>query len=318
MSIAIIVHGGAWAIPDNEVAPHRNGCRNARNAGWDILAAGGSAMDAVEAAVRILEDDPTYDAGVGSVLNRGGFVELDAAVMDGDQLLYGSVAGVRRVRNPISLARHVLNSPAGMLVAEGAEQFAVKRGIKLCDPEDLIVDREFAIYQDLVRTYDESKDTGATPPPGERNAAIQAGGWPAPSMDRPGDTVGCVAIDSHGWVVAGTSTGGTGHKLVGRVGDAPLLGGGLYAMNELGGCSTTGWGESIMRILLAKTAVDYLADDCHPQIAADRAIQRLADRGKGTAGCILLDRHGRLGWAFNTPRMAHAWRTADGRDGDGV
>jgi beta-aspartyl-peptidase (threonine type) len=205
-----------------------------------------------------------------------------------------------------------------MLVAEGAEQFAVKRGIRLCDPEDLIVDREFAIYQNLIRIYDESKDTGATPPPGEKNAHISVGGWPAPDIDRPGDTVGCVAIDSNGWVVAGTSTGGTGHKLVGRVGDAPLLGGGLYAMNELGGCSTTGWGESIMRILLAKTAVDYLAEDCHPQIAADRAIQRLADRGRGTGGCILLDRHGRIGWAFNTPRMAHAWRTADGRDGDGV
>jgi len=314
MAIAIIVHGGAWAIPDNEVAPHRHGCRTARDAGWQVLANGGSAMDAVEAAVRILEDDPTYDAGVGSVLNRGGFVELDAAVMEGDQLLYGAVAGVRRIRNPISLARHVLNSPAGMLVADGAERFAKERGIPFCDPEDLIVDREFQIYQKLIATYDSSKDSGSTAPPGEVVADIVQGGWP----NRPSDTVGCVAIDENGWIVAGTSTGGTGHKLIGRVGDAPLLGGGLYAMNELGGCSTTGWGESIMRILLAKTAVDYLSDDCHPQDAATKAIERLADRGKGIGGCILLDRHGRIGWAFNTPRMAHAWRTADGRDGDGV
>jgi len=314
MSIAIIVHGGAWAIPDNQVTPHRHGCRTARDAGWDILANGGTAMDAVEAAVRILEDDPTYDAGVGSILNRGGFVELDAAIMEGDKLFYGSVAGVRRIRNPISLARHVLNSPAGLLVADGAERFARERGIPFCDPEELIVDREFAIYQQYVATYDTTNDSGATAPPGEIVATISGGGYP----HRPGDTVGCVAIDQHGWVVAGTSTGGTNYKMIGRVGDAPLLGGGLYAMNELGGCSTTGWGESIMRILLAKTAVDYLDTDTHPQQAAERAIQRLAERGKGLGGCILLDRHGRVGWAFNTPRMAHAWRCADGRDGDGV
>lgn len=314
MSIAIIVHGGAWAIPDDQVADHRAGCRNARNAGWDILAKGGSAIDAVEAAVRILEDDPTYDAGVGSILNRSGYVELDAAVMEGNQLLYGAVAGVRRIRNPISLARHVLNSPAGMLVADGAERFARERGVPLCDPEELIVDREFKIYQQYVASYDTTLDSGATPPPGEIVADITHGGYP----HRPGDTVGCVAIDHDGWVVAGTSTGGTNYKMVGRVGDAPLLGGGLYAMNELGGCSTTGWGESIMRILLAKTAVDYLDNDTHPQHAAERAIQRLAERGKGRGGCILLDRHGRVGWAFNTTRMAHAWRCADGRDGDGV
>lgn len=314
MPIAIIVHGGAWAIPDNQVDAHRAGCRTARDAGWHVLTRGGSAMDAVEAAVRILEDDPIFDAGVGSILNRGGFVELDAAVMEGDQLFYGSVAGVRRIRNPISLARHVLNSPAGLLVADGAERFAKERGVPLCDPEELIVDREFQIYQHYVATYDTSRDSGATAPPGEIVAPISGGGYP----HRPSDTVGCVAIDAHGWVVAGTSTGGTNYKMIGRVGDAPLLGGGLYAMNELGGCSTTGWGESIMRILLAKTAVDYLENDTHPQQAAERAIQRLADRGKGLGGCILLDRHGRVGWAFNTPRMAHAWRCADGRDGDSV
>lgn len=314
MSIAIIVHGGAWAIPDDQVEEHRAGCRAARDAGWQILASGGSAMDAVEAAVRILEDAPIFDAGVGSVLNRGGYVELDAAIMDGDNLYYGSVAGVRRIRNPITLARHVLNSPAGMLVAEGAERFAQERGMAFCDPEELIVEREFKIYEQIKSTYDTSKDHASTPPPGERDAQISAGGYP----NRPGDTVGCVAVDSNGWIVAGTSTGGTGYKMVGRVGDAPILGGGLYAMNELGGCSTTGWGESIMRVLLAKTAVDNLHDDMHPQDAATKAIEHLANRAKGIAGCILADRHGRVGWAFNTPRMAHAWRTADGQDGDGV
>jgi beta-aspartyl-peptidase (threonine type) len=125
--------------------------------------------------------------------------------MEGDQLLYGAVAGVRRIRNPISLARHVLNSPAGMLVADGAERFAKERGIPFCDPEELIVDREFQIYQKLVTTYDSSKDSGSTAPPGEVVANIVQGGW----RNRPSDTVGCVAIDTNGWVVAGTSTGGT-------------------------------------------------------------------------------------------------------------
>lgn len=314
MSIAIIVHGGAWDIPDDQVDEHRRGCRAARDAGWQLLSQGGSAMDAVEAAVRILEDAPIFDAGVGSVLNRSGYVELDAAIMDGAHLHYGSVAGVRRIRNPITLARHVLNSPAGMLVAEGAERFAQQRGLPFCDPEELIVDREFRIYQQIKANYDTSKDHAATPPPGERSAPIQGGGFP----QRPGDTVGCVAIDHNGWVVAGTSTGGTGYKMVGRVGDAPIIGGGLYAMNELGGCSTTGWGESIMRVLLAKTAVDNLADDTHPQVAAQRAIDRLATRALGIGGCILADRFGRIGWAFNTPRMAHAWQTSADDAGDGV
>ncbi|HMO58510.1 MAG TPA: isoaspartyl peptidase/L-asparaginase, partial [Roseiflexaceae bacterium] len=142
MSTALIVHGGAWDIPDDEVAAHRNGCRRALDAGWAVLAAGGGALDAVEAAVRVIEDDPAFDAGVGSVLNEDGIVECDAAIMDGTTLRSGSVAGVQRVRNPITLARHVLASDVVLLVGPGAERFADAAGGARWAPSDLIFERE--------------------------------------------------------------------------------------------------------------------------------------------------------------------------------
>ena len=132
---------------------------------------------------------------------------------------------------------------------------------------------------------------------------------PSSLLENPGDTVGCVALDRAGNLAAGTSTGGTAHKLPGRVGDSPLLGSGLYADNQTGGCSTTGWGESIMKVLLAKTATDLIGAGHDPMAAAQAAIDVLARRVGGLGGCILLDRQGRVGFAFNTPRMAYAYRT---------
>jgi hypothetical protein len=145
-SQAIIVHGGAWAIPDDQVTDHIAGCTAARTAGWQILQQGGSALDAVEAAVRVMEDDPIFDAGTGSVLTSAGTVELDAALMDGRTLRYGAVAGLRRIRNPITLARYVLQGPATMLVGTGAEEFAATVGIPFCDNADLIVERERRLW----------------------------------------------------------------------------------------------------------------------------------------------------------------------------
>ena len=150
MPLALIVHGGAWDIPDDEVAEHQAGCRAALNAGWQVLERGGAALDAVEAAVRVLEDAPIFDAGVGSVLNRDGDVELDAAIMDGPSLRSGAVAAVRRVRNPITLARRVLESQVILLVGQGAERFAQAAGLPLCDPAELIVERERTRWQELL------------------------------------------------------------------------------------------------------------------------------------------------------------------------
>jgi L-asparaginase / beta-aspartyl-peptidase len=327
MSISLIVHGGAWDIPDDEVAEHQAGCRAALDAGWQVLERGGAALDAVEAAVRVLEDAPIFDAGVGSVLNRDGDVELDAAIMDGPSLRSGAVAAVRRMRNPITLARRVLESQVILLVGEGAERFATAAGLPLCDPAELIVGREQLRWLELLAQSDfrsqdafgarqDDKETRRQQDKETSTEALSPSPGllvsPSPPLLHPGDTVGCVALDGNGQLAAGTSTGGTANKLPGRVGDSPLIGAGLYADNQTGGCSTTGWGESIMKVLLAKTATDLIGAGHHPMAAASQAIDILARRVGGLGGCILLDSAGRIGFAFNTPRMAYAYRTDDG------
>ena len=321
MPLSLIVHGGAWDIPDDEVAEHQAGCRAALEIGWQVLCQGGSALDAVEAAVRALEDAPIFDAGIGSVLNRDGDVELDAAMMDGPTLRSGAVAAVRRVKNPIALARRVLESQVILLVGQGAERFAETVGVPFCDPAELIVERERKRWEQLHQRDDYQTQDAF----GSRR--VEDGGWkiedrglppssifhPPPSiLKNPSDTVGAVALDRDGNLAAGTSTGGTANKLPGRVGDSPLIGAGLYADNQTGGCSTTGWGESIMKVLLAKTATDLIGGGYDPMAAARAAIDVLKRRVGGLGGCILLDGQGRVGFAFNTPRMAYAYHTEDG------
>ncbi|MCU0503099.1 MAG: isoaspartyl peptidase/L-asparaginase, partial [Anaerolineae bacterium] len=233
MGLAIIVHGGAWDIPAELQAEHVAGCRAAAEAGWAVLAAGGSALDAVEAAVRVMEDHPVFDAGRGSHLNRDGEVELDAGMMDGRTLMAGAVASVTRIANPISLARRVLHdSEHVFLVGAGAERFAQDAGIPLCRPADLVIERERRLWEDGGRT---TFGSGAA------------------------DTVGAVALDGAGNLAVGNSTGGTMYKHPGRVGDTPIIGCGLYADNLSGAAACTGWGEQIMKTVLAKTAVDQIA-----------------------------------------------------------
>jgi beta-aspartyl-peptidase (threonine type) len=289
MGIAIIVHGGAGDIGDREVAPHREGARRAAQIGWQVLAQGGNALDAVEQAVIVMEDDPAFDAGVGSFLNRDGKVELDASFMDGRTLDAGAVAGVQRIKNAITLARRVLESEHTFLIAHGAEAFAQEKGIALIDNTVLQTPEQIEIWNQC-RAH----------PPAPRNTQ------PAPLQGF--GTVGCVAVDRDGNVAAGTSTGGMKFKRVGRVGDSPLIGAGVYADNTRGGASLTGWGEAVTRVVLAKYAVDALADECEPRQVARAAIEHLAQRVGGTAGIILADPHGRIGFAFNTRRMARAFR----------
>src|SRR6266478_9710267 len=237
MKASLIVHGGAWDIPDESVDACKAGCQRALAAGWSVLNSGGSALDAVVAAVVVLEDDPVFDAGFGSHLTLDGYVECDAIVMDGATLRAGSVAALRRIRNPIRLARQVLeNCPHMMLVAEGAERFALKQGLELCAPEDLIAETE----HDAWLKCRNSKHAAA------HHRGHEQG------------TVGAVALDSNGRLFAATSTGGTCCKLPGRVGDSPLIGCGCYADKEAGGVSCTGYGEAIMKVVMAKTATDLL------------------------------------------------------------
>jgi L-asparaginase / beta-aspartyl-peptidase len=302
MGLAIIVHGGAWDIPADLQADHVAGCRAAAEAGWAVLADGGSALDAVEAAVRVMEDHPVFDAGRGSHLNRDGEVELDAGMMDGRTLMAGAVASVTRIANPISLARRVLHdSEHVFLVGAGAERFAAEVGIPFCEPADLVIERERLLWEERQQTIDDRRPTED-----HRRTAFGA-------TDTVGaaDTVGAVALDAAGNLAVGNSTGGTMYKHPGRVGDTPIIGCGLYADNLLGAAACTGWGEQIMKTVLAKTAVDQIALLGDTHTAAEVAIAYFQKRIGGLGGVIALSPAGQVGLAHSTPCMAHAYRTSD-------
>ncbi len=293
----LVVHGGAWAIPDDMVDAHLNGVRNAAAAGWRVLDHGGSALDAVEETVVALEDDETFDAGRGSFLNRDGKVQLDAFIMDGATLRGGGVGCVERLRNPVRTARKILSDSTHVyFVAEGAERFAAEHGITLCCNEDLIIPREV----ERLREYQEQ-------------ASMHGNDLFAPAISHDllsHDTVGAVALDRDGNIAASTSTGGTLNKDPGRLGDSSLIGCGCYADNESAAASTTGWGEPIMKLVLAKWAADRVASGNLPEWVAEEAMNYLKQRVNGHGGIILLDAQGRFGIAHNTPRMAWAVRTA--------
>ncbi len=281
MTIAIIVHGGAKTISDDKVKANHAGCLAAVEAGWTVLRGGGSAGEAVEAAIRVLEADQTFNAGFGATLNTEGEVELDAAMMEGAKLGWGAVAAVQGVRHPISVARMIMDEKPRLLVAQSAKRFAAENGAEMCAKDDLIADEQWEQWKEDQEV-----------------------------LDRP-NTVGCVALDANGVLVAGTSTGGTTNQPAGRVGDTAIVGSGLYADNQLGACSTTGDGESIIPVVLAKTAIDFLSGNRHPEEAAQKAIDTLVSKVTGEAGCIILDRQGRVGWAYNSDDMAVAYMTAE-------
>ena len=270
---ALIVHGGAGADPADGREELRDGVREATLAGWRVLARDGSALDAVEAAVRLLEDHPRFNAGRGSVLTSAGTVEMDASIMEGDRLGCGAVAAVTRVANPITLARRVLQDGRHvLLVAEGAHAFARASGLPACDPASLITERQ--------------------------RARLTAHGH---------GTVGAVALDRHGTVAAATSTGGMVGKRPGRVGDSALIGCGTYADSTLGGASCTGSGEAIIRVVLARRALDFLKEADDPDYGAKVAVDLLVEEGHGEGGLILVDWRGRVGYAHSTPLMPVAW-----------
>lgn len=285
--LAMIVHGSAWYIPPEDREAHKAGCRAATLVGFETLRRGGSALDAVEAAIVCMEDDPTFDAGVGAYLNQDGVVQLDAGLMDGRTYHVGAVAAIERVKNPIRVARILLTSEHNMFVGTGATDYAQACGILLCNPEELVIDRQRGRWLE----YQERGE-----PPSE-----------AVFVGNPGKgTVGAVAIDRAGDIAAGTSTGGTPFKPAGRVGDSPLPGCGYYADNALAGVSATGHGEAIVRVQLARSAADFCAK-LHAPAAAEAALRMLGDRVAGKGGVILIDHMGRVGCAYNTSQMARAF-----------
>jgi beta-aspartyl-peptidase (threonine type) len=301
------VHGGAWAIPDDAAAAHEAGVRKALDAGYRILQRDGSAVDAVEAAVSVLEDDPTFDAGRGSFLTSDGRVQLDALLMDGGRMKAGGVACVERLRNPIQAARLVLErSPHVYFVGAGAEEFAHSHGMPLIDNSELVLDRERERLADAQQRQAaglaDATFSGLEDDKGPETAI--------PQEFHSHDTVGAVALDAKGNLAAGTSTGGTLNKTPGRVGDSSLIGCGCYADNLSAAVSLTGWGEPIMKLVLGKWAVDRVAAGLAPDLSAREAIAYLHNRLGGHGGIILLGPDGRFGLAHNTPRMA--WGLATG------
>jgi L-asparaginase / beta-aspartyl-peptidase len=264
---AIIVHGGAGPIKDDSLPERLQGCKDAALAGWKILDQGGSSLDAVEAAVMALEDNSLFNAGTGSTLNSLGQIEMDAAIMEGESLRAGAVAAVSGIKNPIKLARQIMEDGRHvMLAGNGALMFARQIGFAEISSESLISERE-------------------------RNRWQNAHG-----------TVGCVAFDREGKLAVATSTGGIFNKLPGRVGDSPLLGCGTYA-NKHGAVSCTGHGEAIMRILMARAALEYLQNGIEPFEAARRAVDDLEQLTGSSGGLILIDPCGRLAYARNTTHM---------------
>ena len=263
-------------------------------AGWRAMSRGGTAVDAVEEAVVVMEDDDTFDAGRGSFLNRDGKVQLDALIMEGATLRAGGVGCVERIANPVRAARKILSeSPHVYFVGEGAEGFAAEHGIPLCQNRDLVIPREV----ERLKEYQAHKE--------EHRTDLFA---PTDSHD----TVGAVALDREGNLAAATSTGGTLNKAPGRLGDSSLIGCGCYADNHSGAASLTGWGEPIMKLVLAKWAADRVATGNLPEWAAAEAIDYLKTRVNGHGGIILLDAKGRFGIAHSTPRMA--WGVKTGKE----
>jgi L-asparaginase / beta-aspartyl-peptidase len=284
---ALIVHGGAWEIPDPEVADHLRGIEAAVLCGWNVLRNGGTSLDAVEETIALLEDDPTFDAGKGSILNTDGSIEMDASIMDGRTFDAGAVAALRNFPNPIRVARRVLEKTEHILLAgPGAEAFARKEGFKTVPIEELLTPRELKRLESLIMDKQ----------------------FIAPyAFGKKRGTVGAVALDRQGHLAAGTSTGGTPKKIPGRVGDTPLIGCGTYAEDGVGGVSCTGWGEAIMKVMLSRDIAERMRNGLSAREAAQQGIDRLGTRADGLGGVIVMDALGNFGIAFNTPRMARGF-----------
>ncbi|WP_297697105.1 isoaspartyl peptidase/L-asparaginase [Phenylobacterium sp.] len=311
---AIVVHGGAGVIERKDLTPeqdkaYRAAMARVTEAGAAVLRKGGSALDAIEAAIRFMEDDPLFNAGRGAVFAADGRNELDSSIMDGRTLAAGAVADVTRTRHPISLARAVMeHSPHVFLVGDGADAFAKSRGLEQVDPSFFFTERR---WRSLVRELEEQQLPIPPRPPGAPGAS-EARAALAHDEGKHG-TVGVVALDEHGDIAAGTSTGGTTAKRWGRVGDSPVIGAGTYASNAACAVSATGTGEYFIRLTVARTIcalVQYKGMGL--QAAADEVIQKELTAMQGDGGVIAIAPDGQMAWSFNTSGMYRA-RLADGQ-----
>jgi beta-aspartyl-peptidase (threonine type) len=306
--IVLVIHGGAGVIDPSKMSPakeasYRQGLLAALDAGYEVLERDGTSLDAVTAAVRIMEDDPQFNAGRGAVLNHEGDAELDAAIMDGNGPHAGAVAGVRHVKNPIELARLVMEkSPHVLLVAGGAEEFALEQGV-------VLVPRSYFRVESRVRELEEEQRAADAERKGAASTAVAAAAA-ANSMG----TVGAVALDRAGNLAAATSTGGLTNKMQGRVGDSPLIGAGTYANNESCAVSGTGQGEYYIRGVIA---YDICALVLYRRLSLERAVHEVIheklQRAGGEGGVIALDPAGNIAMDFNSIGMFRGARDSRGR-----
>jgi L-asparaginase / beta-aspartyl-peptidase len=291
----LVIHGGAgymstdW-MTEEQLTAARSGLQQALDAGEAILKKGGSALDAIEASIRILEDHPSFNAGRGSVFNAEGKIEMDASVMDGNTGLAGAVAGVRTIKNPVTAARKVMDaSPHVLLIGEGAERFAAEQEVEIVDPSWFFTEGSWNEYQRIKEERDREGRKG---------------------------TVGAVALDSHGKLAAATSTGGMAMKRFGRVGDVPIIGAGTYASNETCAVSATGHGEFFIRNVVSYDISALMKyKDMSLENAAQLVVMDKLVKQKGAGGVIAVDKDGNIAMPFNTPGMYRGFVKSDGATG---
>lgn len=312
--VVLAVHGGAGTIEKSRMSPqrekaYREKLTEALRAGYRVLQAGGSSVDAVQAAIRVMEDSPLFNAGKGSVLTHDGRIQMDASLMEGAGLRAGAVAGVSTIRNPIDAARAVMEiSPHVLLAGRGAEAFARQAGCAIVDTAYFYTPERRQQYLRL-RARRDSGTTAHEAGKLETESRIFGAG----AGESKFGTVGCVALDNRGNLAAGTSTGGMMDKLYDRIGDSPIIGAGTYANNTTCAISCTGWGEFFMRTLAAKTVSDLMAfKGLALKQAADSVILHIIPDLGGDGGMIALDGEGHVAMPFNTPGMFRGLVRADG------
>lgn len=301
--VVLVIHGGAGTILRSQMSAEREKAYTAAldtalDKGYAILAKGGSALDAVEASVRFMEDNPLFNAGKGAVFTNEGKNELDAAIMDGRTLAAGSVAGVTIIRHPIAAARSVMEkSQHVMMVGPGAEKFAAQQGLELVDPGYFFTD---ARWQGLQRAKREDSLKNSANTDSLRRSSLRQPG----NRDDKYGTVGAVALDQNGNLAAATSTGGMTNKKYGRVGDAPIIGAGTYANNNTVAISGTGWGEYFIRLVMAKSVSDMMEyGRIRLDSAAKEMIMRKLPALGGDGGLIAVDKYGNISMPFCTEGM---------------
>ncbi len=308
--LGFVIHGGAGVIKRGSLTParekeYRDKLEEALLAGYKALQAGKSSLDAVEIAIRMLEDSPLFNAGKGAVFTNDGKNELDASIMNGKTLAAGAVAGLRHVKNPITLARAVMEkSPHVMMIGDGAEKFAKERGIELVDEKYFWTQERWDALQRILKQESEAQ----TPKP--KGSSQNLAELPYNKFG----TVGAVALDKEGNLAAGTSTGGMTNKKYGRVGDAPIIGAGTYANNDTCAVSATGWGEFFIRIGVARDIAAVMEYRAMPvQHAADLVIKQKLQKLGGDGGIIALDKFGNIGISFNSQGMYRAYINSAGK-----